>query len=117
MSLDIIGKMRITGGDMKYIIVSTTCKDEKEATDIASELVKSKLAACVQMEPIKSFYMWKEKVCIDDEVRVFIKTKSNRYAQVKKMIKEMHSYELPQIVYTPIDGSNEFLSWIDEALN
>jgi periplasmic divalent cation tolerance protein len=100
---------------MDYAIILTTCPNEKEARDLASKLISKKLAACVQLSGIESFYTWKSKVCIDPEFRLTIKTKTRLFEQVERFIKRHHTYEVPQIVMVPIiDGSEDYLDWIDE---
>ncbi len=53
---------------MSLIIVQTTCPNKDEATTIAKALISKKLAACVQMSEVVSYYMWKEEFCNDKEV-------------------------------------------------
>ncbi|MEA3290107.1 MAG: divalent-cation tolerance protein CutA, partial [Campylobacterota bacterium] len=79
-------------------IVNTTCSSKKEAKKIADILLKNGLAACVQLTKIDSFYIWKEKRCEDKEYLLTIKTKKENYKQIKRKIKENHSYDLPEII-------------------
>ena len=100
---------------MEYCIILTTCPSEQEAKTLASELMEKKLAACVQLSPITSYYTWKGALHTDPEVRLVIKTRECLYESVEHFIKHHHSYEVPQIVQVPItDGSDEYLDWIDE---
>ncbi len=100
---------------MKYCIVLTTCPDDGEAKTLASKLVKGKLAACVQLSAITSFYTWQNEQHMDPEIRLLIKTKCSLYPLVEAFIKKHHSYDVPQIVQTPItEGSDEYLGWIEE---
>ncbi|NOX34437.1 MAG: divalent-cation tolerance protein CutA [Deltaproteobacteria bacterium] len=100
---------------MKYCIVLTTCPNDEEADKLALQLIHEKLAACVQLSPIKSYYRWKNEQHIDTEIRLLIKTKSKLYESVEQFIKKHHSYDVPQIVQLPVtDGSDEYLDWIDE---
>lgn len=100
---------------MKYCIIITTCPDNKKAKKLALKMLKRKIAACVQLSPIQSYYTWEKKVCNDPEIRVLIKTKSNLFKAVKKFIEKHHGYDVPQIVKIPIeDGSKKYLNWIQE---
>ncbi len=100
---------------MEYCIIITTCPTNKEAGDMASRLVKEKLAACVQLSPITSYYIWNNKPHSDSEIRLIIKTRQGLYSLVEEFIKQNHSYDLPQIVQVPVkDGSKEYLEWIDK---
>ena len=100
---------------MSYVLIMSTCGDEKEAEKLAKALVLQKLAACVQLSPITSFYTWDNKACMDKETRLVIKTKAALYSKVEQFILDHHSYEVPQIVQLPFEGGlPEYLSWIDE---
>ena len=98
---------------MSYCIILTTCTSEKEADKIANVLVEKKAAACVQISPITSVYRWQGKVERENELRLTIKTTDELYPYAENLIKENHSYEVPQIVKVPItDGLPEYLDWI-----
>jgi periplasmic divalent cation tolerance protein len=99
---------------MKAIIIQTTCSSKKEAKKIAKLLVKEKLAACVQLSKIKSIYSWENKLCVDTEVRLNIKTKKENFKKIQRKIKENHSYDLPEIIEIKItNGSLEYLQFIE----
>lgn len=99
---------------MKAIIIQTTCSSKKEAKKIAKLLVKEKLAACVQLSKIKSIYSWENKLCVDKEVRLNIKTKKENFKKIQRKIKENHSYDLPEIIEIKItNGSLEYLQFIE----
>lgn len=100
---------------MEYAVVTTTCPNEQEAKDLATRIISARLAACVQLSQIESFYIWKDKACIDAEVRLTIKTRKPLYDKLETFIKKHHSYEVPQIIMTPIlDGLDDYLDWMDE---
>lgn len=100
---------------MEYCIILTTCSSSEEAKDLASKLVKEKLAACVQLSSITSFYTWKGQTHNDPEIRLLMKTRHELYESVEQFIKKHHSYEEPQIIQVPItDGSDQYLGWIDD---
>lgn len=100
---------------MKSVIVQTTCANKKEAKKLAKILVKEKLAACVQISKIESIYRWDNKLCVDSERLLFIKTKKECFKKIKRKIKENHSYDLPEIIEIKItNASKEYLQFIDE---
>lgn len=100
---------------MEYSIVLTTCPTDAEARDLASRIIAEKLAACVQLSKIESFYIWKNDACIDPEIRLTIKTRSHLYDKLEAFIKKHHSYDVPQIVMMDIsNGSDDYFDWIDE---
>jgi periplasmic divalent cation tolerance protein len=101
-----------------YIVITTTFPNEKSAQATANLLIEKKLAACVQQTgPITSTYSWKNKINQDEEYQLQIKTNKAYYKKIENLIKETHPYEVPEIIATPIiDGSKDYLSWIDNSL-
>ena len=98
-----------------FVEVHTTCGSEQEAKTIAAAIVDKRLAACAQVLPISSVYRWQGKVETSDEWLCIIKTTNERHPAVRDTILQMHSYECPQITVLSIkDGSNDYLSWIEE---
>lgn len=94
-------------------IVITTFADEANGQKIIDTLLAERLAACVQVIPIQSWYRWQGKVNCDTEKLVLIKTKRSLYAQVRDCILTYHAYELPEIIQVPIeDGFSGYLAWI-----
>ncbi len=101
----------------EFIIILTTTDSEEKADKIASHLLEKRLAACVQIFPIKSYYRWKGKIENSSEFALFIKTKKPKYKDVEKEIKSVHSYETPEIISIPIlDGSKDYLSWLSKEV-
>ncbi len=101
---------------MNYCIVITTCGTLVEAKKLAFQIVKSRLAACVQISRITSYYTWKRKIHNDFEYRLFIKTRTKLYSQLEQYIKDNHSYDVPEIVKLSIQaGFKKYLDWIDEV--
>ena len=100
------------------VVVFVTCENAQQATTIAEALVKEKLAACVNVAPgVRSCYVWDGKLTWSDEVLAIIKSTRGRYAQLEDRVKEMHSYEVPEIVCVVIeDGLEGYLDWIDRSV-
>jgi periplasmic divalent cation tolerance protein len=96
------------------IPVFCTVSTEKEAVDIAETLVQREEAACVNIVPmVRSIYRWKGQVLTEAEQLMIIKTTQPLLEDVKKTVKELHSYELPEIVAVTVsDGDRNALSWI-----
>mgnify|MGYP001569025732 CR=1 FL=1 len=99
-----------------YIIVFVTASKEEEAVKIANSIVDAKLAGCVNIvKNIRSIYRWQGKTEDENEVLMIIKTKKNLFQNLKKSIKELHSYSVPEIIALPItEGSEDYLKWLDE---
>lgn len=100
----------------KYILVLSTVPDEKSGQKIARQLVKERLAACVTVSvAARSFYWWQGKISDEKEHILFIKTKTSLFADLEKRIKEIHPYDVPEIVALPFQkGSAEYLEWIEK---
>jgi periplasmic divalent cation tolerance protein len=100
------------------IIVLVTTANSDEANRIASAIVSKQLAACVNIVPaIESIYRWEGKVTRDSEALMIIKTTRDRYAQVERGVKEMHSYTTPEVIAVGIEqGSEEYLKWLCDSV-
>ena len=103
---------------MKFFLTYITTKNEEEALTLANLAVKKNLAACGNIIPnMKSIYKWQNKLQNDKETLLILKTNSNKYPLLKKLILEEHSYEVPCILKIPInDGNKEYLKWIEGSL-
>jgi periplasmic divalent cation tolerance protein len=101
---------------MEAIVVLTTAGDEEQALALARELVDRRLAACVNVLPgVRSIYRWQGKVCQEGEYLLLIKTLASAYEAVAAALRELHGYELPEIVSFPLaQGDARYLAWIAE---
>lgn len=101
-----------------YCIVLCTCPDIDIATNLANQLVSSKLAACVNILPkMISVYTWKDNVETASEVLLVIKTLSKAYASLEHYLTEAHPYECPEIIALPIEqGLTGYLQWINNTV-
>ena len=100
----------------EYSITITTCAGKESAKAIARLLVEKRLAACVQMVPIESVYLWQGEICEDCEIALLIKSKTALFEEISSAIRENHVYEVPEIIQTPItDGLPEYLKWIGDC--
>ena len=100
--------------DTDFTILITTCSSEDEAERIAHLLVKNRLAACAQISgPITSYYWWQGNFEQDKEWQIKFKMPSANFDQACKLIKENHSYEVPQIISVKIDRIlSEYAAWL-----
>lgn len=103
----------------EFIQVLTTAGSEQEAEAIATALVERRLAACAQtIGPIASRYRWQGTVETATEWQCLAKTEASLYPRVEAAIRELHSYEEPEIVATAIvAGSRGYLAWVDENVD
>jgi periplasmic divalent cation tolerance protein len=99
--------------DTAACIVMTTASTEDEAEALAAAIVEAGLAACVQVQRVRSFYVWQGTLHREPEWLLLIKTLVARYAVLEAFIRERHSYETPEIVQLPITaGSTDYLRWL-----
>ncbi len=102
--------------ETKYCVIMTTYSDESVGKKIIDSLLEKKLAACVQVQEINSFFSWKNEINKEKEYLLLIKTKHLLYDKIEQCIKENHSYEVPEIIELPIiNGSKSYCNWIEEV--
>ena len=96
-------------------VVYTTIDEIKKARRIAKTLVEEQLVACVNIIPkIESYYKWKGKIENEEEVVLIAKTVDTNVKKTIQRIKQLHSYELPDIIVLPvIGGLKEYLDYIN----
>jgi len=100
----------------EFSIIITTYADKDSAKEIAKLLVELRLAACVQMIPIESVYLWNDEINDDNEIMLMVKSKTALFEKVATTIKENHSYDVPEIIQIPItNGLPEYLKWITDS--
>ena len=98
---------------MDFCMILSTAADQEQADKITAALLNAKVASCVQQIPITSQYQWKGEVAKSEEILLQIKSRDDLYSRVEEIIKQNHSYEIPQIIKTPITGGlPEYLDWI-----
>jgi len=98
-----------------YIVVFVTAPED-EAADLAKTLVEERLVACVNIVPgLRSIYWWQGKVEDQPEVLCIMKTRSNLFESLRDRVRELHSYEVEEIIALPILAGNlPYLDWIEE---
>ena len=99
-------------------VVFITASNRKEAEKISRELVKEKLAACVNVFPrVDSRYWWKGKIETSSESLLMAKTKKTALPKLIRKVKAIHSYTVPEIIAIPIVAGNiDYLRWIEESI-
>jgi periplasmic divalent cation tolerance protein len=97
-----------------YLIALCTCPDAETAARLAGALVEQGLAACVNIVAgVTSVYRWQGRVHHDSEQLLIIKTRRARYQKMESRLRELHPYELPEIVAVPMErGLEAYLEWI-----
>ena len=103
---------------MDYAFILTTVSTEEEGHMIANELVKNKLAACVNIIPkVHSVYEWENAIQNETEVLLMIKTTKAREKDIYQTVQSLHSYDTPELITLPIDnGSDTYLHWLENSV-
>ena len=101
------------------IVVLMTAPTLEEARMLADKLVETQLAACVQILPeMESVYRWQGKVERQPERLLIAKTTADRFGELEREVRAMHSYDTPEIVSFPLtEGSPDYLQWLQESVN
>lgn len=100
----------------KPVLMLCTAPPE-EAMSIAEELVIQGLVACVNLQDVRSVYLWNGELCRDPELLLIIKTFHDRIQAVFEKIRTLHSYEIPEIIALPIIGGYEnYFSWMRDVV-
>lgn len=103
---------------MDYIEIKTAFDNEQEAIDMANLLLDKKLVACFQITKINSHYVWNGTRFHELEFLVFMKTKATLFEEIENVIKANHSYEVAELIATPICNiSKEYANWIEENVS
>lgn len=100
-------------------LIFCTCPNQETAERIARQLIRDKLAACVNILPgVCSIYEWQGQIETAQEHLLLVKSQEACYAAIEAAIKAIHPYQLPEIIAVAIDsGSAEYLHWIDSCLS
>lgn len=104
--------MSITKSEI--ILVFVTVPGLREGRLISRAVLTSRLAACVNVIPgIQSMYQWKGKIVQEKEALLVLKTTRARYQKLEQKIKQLHSYEVPEVIAIPlICGSSQYIGWV-----
>ena len=99
------------------ITVSIACASEAEAQSLTGLLVTAHLAACVQSFEVRSTYRWKGEVDTANEIMLTAKTLMEKLPMLEKLVRQHHSYEVPEILATPVVwASADYAKWLRESL-
>jgi len=96
-----------------YGVVLVTVGSQAEGEAIARALVEARLAACVNLFPIRSIYRWQGEICADSEWQLTIKTDLACFEGLAAKVRELHAYDVPEMIALPIaKGSPAYLAWL-----
>ena len=100
------------------VVIFITTGTDEEAQEVAKALLKNRDAACVNIVPkINSFFWWHGTLDSSQESLLIVKSKASLVSEIVRLVKEVHSYETPEIIALPIIGGNpDYLGWIDKEV-
>ena len=101
----------------KLRAILTTTGTEEQALSIARSLVSERLAACVNIiGPVRSVYRWRDAIEDEREYLLLIKTRATLYMKVETRVRELHTYEVPEVIALSLDrGSPPYIKWLLES--
>jgi len=104
--------------NLTYIVLLITAGSIEEAQQISRALLEQKKVACVNIVPqISSLFWWQGKIDSESEVLLLAKTKASKLPEILDLVREIHSYDVPEVIALPIlDGNREYLEWIDKEI-
>jgi len=99
-------------------ILLITAATAEEAERIAKVLLEQRKAACVNIVPrVSSLFWWQDKLDSTQESLLIVKTKTSLLNELVRLVKEIHSYDVPEVIALPIVGGNQaYLEWIGKNL-
>ena len=101
-----------------YIVLLITTANDAEAQQISRLLLEQKKAACTNIiSGVHSLFWWENKIDSAQESLLIVKTKASLLSEIIKLVKEAHSYDVPEIIALPVVGGNQdYLEWIDSSV-
>lgn len=98
----------------QVLIVFVTAGSQMEAEKISNAVVKSHAAACATVFPgVRSLYWWEGKLVNEEESVVLFKTTADRFPELQKIVRAIHSYKVPEVIAVPVtEGLPQYLEWV-----
>jgi periplasmic divalent cation tolerance protein len=101
----------------KACVVMTTAPNKEAAEKLALAALEARLAACVQIQEITSYYWWDNKINRDPEQLLYLKTMPDKYQALETLILSNHSYDTPEILQLPVEaGLEKYLGWMQKEV-
>jgi len=100
-----------------FIFVYITCESLDEARKIARHLLEKRLIACANIFPVRSLFWWEGRIEECNEFVIIVKTKAEKFKELRDEIKKIHSYSIPCIcAFVVEEGNKDFLEWIEKTV-
>ena len=100
--------------DMRLLLVTHPNKEHAER--ITRGVIDAKLAACVLVADVKSFYNWEGKLNEDDEVVTILKTSTNKVTDLEEYIETNHDYDVPAIISFQANANERYGNWLEQQI-
>lgn len=100
-----------------YIVVLSTTDTQELANTIAGELIRTGIAACVNIIPnVTSIYKWKGEISHDGECLMLIKSRAEHFERLRERIRSLHTYDVPEVIaLSVLQGDSNYLKWLYET--
>jgi periplasmic divalent cation tolerance protein len=100
------------------VVILITASIDEEAERIANKLLTQRKAACVNIIPkVRSLFWWKGELDSADEAVLIVKSKASLVDEIVSLVREAHSYEVPEVIALPLIGGNpDYLNWMSDEL-
>ena len=105
--------MTLSDSTHEIYIIITNEVDEKNASKLANSLLREQLTPCVTFRNIESHFWWKGNINQSKEVQLMIKCKKENVNKVCNKISEMHSYQIPEIIYFRVSANKNYHHWVN----
>ena len=106
-------EVEIAMSHTKACVVMTTVPNKEAGEKLARAALEARLAACVQIQEITSYYWWDNKINRDPEQLLYLKTTADKYQALEALILSNHSYDTPEILQLPVEqGFEKYLGWM-----
>ncbi len=104
---------------MQALMIFITCPSTEKAAEIARACVEARVAACGNIVPaVRSIYRWQGEVQDEAETLLILKSSAEKYEALERLVRETHSYEVPEILAVPVDrGLPAYLAWMGESMD
>ena len=105
--------MNIQESSDDLVIILTTEINSVIGDSLAEEILKLKLAACVSIRDVKSYFFWEGKLEKTNEAQLLIKTREELLDELIKTINQLHSYKNPEILHWKVSASSCYKEWVE----
>lgn len=98
----------------QILLAYTTFPDENSAQKIIQMLINERVIACANIVSAKSFFLWQENMCAENETIAFIKTRQENAVLLEKRLLELHPYDIPCVIRTKAECNEKYYEWVNQ---